>query len=117
MQGHPLSRQRGLSLIGLLLLGAVFAGVGLVGAQAFPTVVEFVAIKRAVEAAKTSDTMVDVRSAFDKAATINDIKSISGKDLIISGPNGNFKVSFAYNKEIPLFEPAYLLIKYEGHSK
>jgi hypothetical protein len=43
------------------------------------------------------------------------ISSLAGKDLeITQGTNGNLKVSFEYNKEIELFKPVYLLIKYRS---
>jgi hypothetical protein len=54
---------------------------------------------------------------FDKAAQIDDIKSISGKDLDVAKNNGRTTVSFAYSKEIHISGPAYLLLKYNGQTK
>ena len=61
--------------------------------------------------------MPEVRTIFDKAATIDDISSISGKDLDVSKNGDKVVVAFAYNKEIELFGPAFLLIKYTGRTK
>lgn len=115
---HPLkSRQRGISFIGLLVVGGVLVFGGVLLAQAFPTVVEFMAIQRAANKASSGTTVAEVRSAFDKAAQIDDISSISGRDLEVSKEGDKVVVSFAYSKEIHIAGPAYLLLKYNGRSK
>ena len=48
---------------------------------------------------------------YGKAIEIEqNISSITPKDLIIEQISGGYRVSFAYDKEIPFFGPAYLLI-------
>lgn len=111
------ARQRGLSIIGLIFVCGVLAVVGLVAAQAFPTYVEYQAVQKAVEKAKVGGNPAEVRQIFDKAAQVDDIKSITGKDLDVAKIGDKVKVRFAYNKEIHLTGPAYLLIKYAGESK
>ena len=62
--------------------------------------------------------MPEIRSAFDKQKDIEySITSISGKDLDITKENDKVVVRFAYEKEIELIDPVYLLIKYEGRSQ
>ena len=110
-------RQRGISLSGLLFVGGVIACVFLIGAQVAPTMIEFQAITKAATKAKSGNTVPEVRSIFDKAAQIDDIKSISGKDLVVSKEGDKTVVTFAYTREIHLAGPAYLLLKYDGRSK
>jgi hypothetical protein len=109
--------QRGLSFIGLLFVAGVLACLGVLGAQAFPTVVEYQAILKAADKAKAGNTVAEVRSIFDKAAQIDDIKSVTGKDLDVSKNGDKVVVKFAYTREIHMFGPAYLLLKYAGQSK
>lgn len=111
-------RQQGITLIGLLFVGAILAGVILVGAQVLPTFIEYQAVlKGAKKAAVDGTTVGEIRAAFDRAATIDQITSISGKDLdITKGSDGEPVVSFAYQREIHLVGPAYLTMKYEGTS-
>ncbi len=111
------SKQRGISLVGILFVGAVLAFSGVMAAQVFPTLLEFQAITKAANKAKEGTSVADVRVIFDKAAQIDDIKSISGKDLDVSKEGDKTVVSFAYNKEIHMGGPAYLLLKYTGKSK
>lgn len=111
------SRQRGISFMGLVFVMVVLALVGVLGAQALPTVVEYQAIVKAAEKSKTEGTVPGVRAAFDRAAQIDDIKSITGKDLDVTKNGDQVVVKFAYNREIHMFGPAYLLLKYTGQTK
>jgi hypothetical protein len=112
------STQRGISFIGLLFVAAVLAMAGVVAAQVFPTALEFMAIQKAAQkAALEGQTPVEIRMIFDKASVIDDIKSISGKDLDISKQGDKVVVAFSYEREIHLAGPAFLTMKYEGRSK
>ena len=111
------NKQRGISFIGLLFVGGVLAFGGIMAAQVFPTMVEFQAITKAASKAAAGGTVADVRAMFDRAAQVDDIRAISGKDLVVAKEGDKTVVSFAYNKEIHVGGPAYLLLKYVGRSK
>lgn len=110
------SRQRGISPITVIFILAVLGLVGAMLMQAFPSIVEYQAALKAINKVKDEGTVQQIRTAFDKAADINNITSISGKDLEISKDGDNTVVSFSYNKEFHMFGPAFLLLKYEGTS-
>ncbi|MFO1218952.1 MAG: DUF4845 domain-containing protein [Burkholderiaceae bacterium] len=112
--------QRGLSLIGLLFWAIVIGFVGYVLVRALPTLNEYLTIKSAVDkiAASSPPTVGEIRAQFDKQKEIEySIASISGKDLDITKENDKVVIRFAYNKEIELIAPVFLLIKYEGRSR
>lgn len=111
------SRQGGLSFIGLLLVAGVLASGGLVLVQVIPTLTEFQSIETAANKASAGTTVPEVRALFDKAASIEDIKSVTGKDLLITKEGDKVVVSFAYQREIHLGGPAYLTLKYSGRSR
>lgn len=112
------STQLGISFIGLLFVVGVLACLAVLGAQALPTAIEYQAIlKAAQKAASEGSTVIQVRQVFDRAADIDDIKSINGKDLEISKDGDKVLVKFAYNREIHMFGPAYLLLKYAGQGQ
>jgi len=111
------NKQRGISFFTLILLIAILASAGLIGAQAFPTVLEYQAAVKAINKAKEGGTVVEVRNIFDRAANIDNITSITGKDLEVTKNGDQVQVSFAYNKEIHMFGPAYLLLKYQATSR
>ena len=112
------TQQRGISLISLLFVGVVLAFGGVVGAQVVPTLLEYQAIMKAVnKVAAQGGTVAEIRTSFDKAQNIENFKAIGPKDLEISKNGDKVVVSFAYQKEIHLGGPAYLLLKYSGTSK
>jgi hypothetical protein len=110
-------QERGISVIGFLFVAAVLACTGVLAAQAVPTLIEFQAINKAANKASTGSTVAEVRAIFDRAAAIDDIKSISGKDLDVSKQGNKTVVAFAYTREIHMAGPAFLLLKYDGQSK
>jgi Domain of unknown function (DUF4845) len=110
------NKQRGASLIGILFVGGVLVFLGVIGAQVAPTYTEYLLIGKTVNKVKGGVSPAEVRSSFDKAAQIDDIKSITGKDLVFTQEGTKSVVSFAYTKEIHLAGPAYLQMKYAGSS-
>ena len=57
------SSQRGMSFITLVLLAALIISVFVVGAQVVPTGIEYVAAKRAIDRAKTGNTVAEIQQA------------------------------------------------------
>lgn len=111
-------RQRGISFIGLIFLVSVLAMVGVVSAQVFPTVMEFLAVgKAAQKAASEGQTPAQIRAVFTKLAAIDSIQSIRAEDLDITKEGDKVIVGYRYEREIHLTGPAYLTLKYEGQSK
>jgi Domain of unknown function (DUF4845) len=112
--------QRGISLLGLLFWAILIGMLALVALRVLPTVNEYLTIQRTVN--KIADqglgTVPEIRAAFERQKDIEySISSISGKDLKIAKENENIVIRFAYEKEIELMSPVFLLIKYEGHSR
>ncbi len=94
-----------LGLAGLLLL------------RAGPSVLEYWAIRKAVDAAAAvSDTPAELREHYDRVASVGFVDALQGKELQISGRGKEMQVSFSYQKKIPLFGPASLLIEYKANT-
>jgi type II secretory pathway pseudopilin PulG len=113
-------RQRGLSLIGLLVVGALIVFGALLAMKVVPSALEYNAIRSAVTkvASAGGTTVRDYQVAFDRYAAVDDITSITGKDLVIEKrQDGQTVVSFQYEKRIPLFGPASLVIDYRGSAQ
>ena len=110
------SKQRGVTFFGMLFVGAVIGILFIVGAKVAPTVIEYQSILKAVNSAKTGSSVAEVRRMFDKSQATGYFEAISGKDLVIEKIGDKNVVSFAYQKEIALAGPAFLLLKYEGKS-
>jgi hypothetical protein len=111
------SSQRGLTFLGLLFVGIILAFAGVVVAQLVPTYIEYIAVQKAVDKAAAGETVAEVRSIFDKASQIDDIRTISGKDLEVGKEGNKVVVSFAYERDVHLAGPAYIVMRYQGRSK
>ena len=112
--------QRGVTLFGLMFWAIVVGFTALVGMRVMPTLNEYFTIQKAVNriAHENVSTVGAVRQAFEKQKEVEySIQSIGGKDLNVTKENDKVMISFAYDKEIELLKPVYLLIKYEGRSK
>ena len=113
-------RQRGITLFGLLLWAIVVGFVALIVMKVLPTMNEYFTIQKAINkiAQEGGSSVPEIRAAFERTKEIEySISSISAKDLKITKENDKVVISFAYDKEIELMSPVYLLIKYEGRSK
>ena len=112
--------QRGITLFGLLFWAILIGIVVLVALKVLPTVNEYFTIQRAVDKAaqEGGTTVPQIRAAFDRQKDIEySISSISGKDLHITKEDDRVVIRYAYDKEIELMAPVFLVIKYEGRSK
>lgn len=114
-------RQRGLSLMGLLFWGVIVAVTAVVGMKVFPTVLEYYTVQRVVDriAAGNPSTVPQVRAEFDRVKAVEySIQSVNSSDLVVSKDNNDkVVIEFAWDKEIDVFGPVYLLIKYRGKSR
>ena len=110
--------QRGVTLFGLLFWAIVVGFFALVGMRVLPTLNEYFTIKRTINKITTEgSTVPEIRAAFERQKDIEySITSITSKDLSITKENDKVVVSFAYDKEVELMKPVYLLIKFEGRS-
>ena len=115
-----LTRQRGFSLFGMLFAAIIVGFVLLMAMRVFPSVNEYLTIRKVVTQIMRNNpsTAADVRNAFEKSREVEySISHITEKDLTIEpvGDTGTLRTSFAYNVEIPIFEPTvYILVKYSG---
>jgi len=113
----PARRQRGLSLFGMLFWAVLVGGGALLALKVYPSVQKYLTTRGAVDKVMRSDprpsTVPAIRSAFNRQRDIeytNDM--IKGEDLDIEAAGDGFRVGFAYDDEVELVAPVFLLIKY-----
>jgi hypothetical protein len=115
---HARQHQRGLSLIGLIFVGAIVAALMLIGFKIVPAINEYLAVDRAVQKIRNeASTVRDLRNAFDRYASIDDIHSISGKDLDITKDGDRIVISYAYDYSVPLLDNVRLVIDFSGSTR
>lgn len=106
-----LHSQRGLSITGLIVILGVIGLVAMLGLKVFPFIMEYQAAKAAIVSAKNAR---DVRpqTAFQKAADMNSITSITAKDLMVYKTPAGTEVAFDYEARVELFKDVSLLLHF-----
>lgn len=115
----PRRALRGLSLVGLLgwVMALCIVVLGLV--RVVPALLEYQTILGAVKRIATQGhaSVAEVRAAFDKQAQIDFTEvRVRGQDLDIHKEDERVVVAFAYEREVPLAGPVFLLFKFRGSS-
>ncbi len=111
--------RRGFTLISLLAWAMVVGFVGYLMVRILPTVMEFYTFQRAIDkiALNAPPTVGEIRRAFDKQKDVDYTSTaLNSSDLEITKEDDRVVISFAYDKEIEIFGPVSLLIKYRGRS-
>jgi hypothetical protein len=107
-----------MSLVGLIFVGLIVVALLALGFKLVPAVVEYIAIERAVQKIRNEGSTVrDIQAAFDRHATIDDITSISSRELDITKEGDRIVISYAYQKKIPILDNVSLVIDFSGTTK
>jgi len=112
--------QSGISLVGLLFWAILISVFALILMKVFPAVTEYRTIQSMVNKAARDGggTVPEIRASFARAASVEyGVTSITAKDLEITKEDDKVVVKFAYDREIELMAPVYLLLKFQGQSK
>lgn len=111
--------QSGVSLIGVMIGGAVLAALLLVGLKLIPVVSEYMGVKRSMTAVvgganPHTATVSELRSAFTKRAMVDDVTTITASDLDITKEDGRIVMSIEYSRKVKLFGNVSLLIDFSA---
>ena len=114
------TRQRGISITGLIVGVIILFVLALFGMKVIPSFMEFRTAKSGIDAIareKQGASVADIRRAFEARATIDDITSVKPTDLEITKEGSEIVIAFAYRKEVSLFGGVGLYIDYSAKSK
>ncbi len=112
------SKQTGLSLISVLIVGAFLAFVLLLGFRTVPAVNEYLSIKRILpliaEEGDAGMSIAEMRRSFDRRAQIDDIVSVTGTDLAIRKEAGKVVIDVQYSRTVPVAGNVSLLLDFDA---
>ena len=114
------NRQLGVSLMGLIVGAVILIFVLLLGMKTLPPYLEFFTAKKLiiqVANEQRGGTILDIRKAWQLKTAIEDVPSVSDKDLEITKEGGEVVISFAYRKEVPLFANVGVYMDFAASSK
>lgn len=101
-----MNRQRGVSVVGLILVGSLVAIIAMIGIKVAPAVIEYFTVVKILNAiVKSGDakgSVSDIRKSYDRRAAIDDTPSVTGADLEVSKSGGSVVISVSYSRKTPL---------------
>ncbi|MHB1175046.1 MAG: DUF4845 domain-containing protein [Sulfuriferula sp.] len=103
-----MQKQKGATLIGMLLVGIVIVFAAIVVMKIVPAYIEYFSVKKVFSAMAADPAMKDatsqeVRSSFARRSDAGYVTVVKPDDLDISRASGQLVVSAKYRVEKPLF--------------
>ena len=116
------SKQRGVSLSGLIIVLVVLISVALIGFKLVPPILEYNNIKRnlkaiasAPENANASRGQID--AAWSRYSLIDNIQNFTGQDIVMSKEGGVLVLSGSYSVKVPLFANVSVVLDFNPTSE
>jgi hypothetical protein len=111
-------KQKGLTLVSMVIVGAMIFFVLLIGMKLIPSYIEYFKVQNHLRELMRSPELRDgtpqaIRSAFDRRATIDDITVVTGKDLEIGGTPPNHTLGASWSSKVPLFGNVSAIIDFQ----
>ena len=111
-------RQRGLTLIGFVLVAAVIAIFVVVGARVTPAYIEYFSVQKSLEKTlaqvKDPTAQVDVRRTFERYLATDYIDSVSASDLEVTKEGNQITASVAWTRKLHLVGNMSLFLDFEA---
>ena len=114
------NRQLGLSIMALIFGSVVLILVLLLGMKTLPPYLEFFTAKKLITQIANEQrggSVLDIRKAWQLKTAVEDVPSVTDKDLEITKEGSEVVISFAYRKEVPLFGNVGVYMDFAGSSK
>lgn len=114
-------KQTGLGGLGTLLFVILLVIIAIVVIKAVPAYIEYAAVKRVLSNMSSAGelnaaSVKQIREAFDRRASIDNVERIRGSDLEITKEGGRAVVNANYQATIPLIANLSLLIDFSASS-
>ncbi len=115
-------QQRGVSFMGFILLVALGLFLVILGIKTVPAYIQNAQIASimqtiASDSVLQSSSIKDIKAAYDKRASLNDIDDVTAEDIEIDQEGGSLKLSASYKKTIPVAGNVSLLLEFNPSSK
>lgn len=110
------SGQRGMTLIGMLLLIIMLAFIALIAMKVVPLYVQYYTIKSTIESIRKEPqlaqmTTQDIQAGIQKRFDIGYVENVKARDLKIRSESGGRVLDLVYQDERPLFYGLSVILK------
>ena len=114
-------KQQGITFLGMLFVGALVALLAITAIRIVPAYTEFMTVEKVLKAMQKDplDTMTpkEIKTSFDKRASIDYITVVNSEDLIIErSDSGATVLSIEYQVVKPIIGNVSVLLDFSAHS-
>lgn len=99
-------KQRGMSLIQLIVTLGVLGFLGIMAAKLMPAYIEYFQVKKLFSAMEQNGdlkgTVRDIRRGYDTRNAIEDVKSVRGEDIEVSKEGGETVITATWSVKVPM---------------
>ncbi len=116
MKRESSERQRGLTVIGMLLLIVVLGFMALVAMKVIPMYIQYFTIKSTIESIRKEPQMAqmglaEIQIAIQKRFDIGYVDKITAKDLKLRNERNGRVLDLVYEDDQPLFYGLHIVLK------
>lgn len=109
-------RQRGMTVIGMLLLIIVIAFIALIGMKVVPMYIQYYSIKSTVESIRKEPQLAqmsaqDIHTGIQKRFDIGYVENVKASDLKVRNERGGRVIDLVYQDERELFYKLFVVLK------
>ncbi len=101
-----MGKQRGMTLISLIVTLGVLGFLAIMAAKLLPAYIEFFSVKKMMatmdQSGDLKGTVRDIRAAFDRRNAIEDVKNVRGEDLEITKEGGETVITANWSVKVPM---------------
>ena len=99
-------KQRGISLVGLIVTLAVIGFLAIMAAKLMPAYIDYFTVKKILasmeQAGDLKLSVREIRKSYETRNTIEDVKAVKGEDLEVTKEAGETVVSVSWSAKVPL---------------
>ena len=115
------ARQRGLTIVGFILVAAVVIIFAMVGFRVVPSYVEYYSVKKALDDTMRGDSvdpnnLQAFRSELTRRLQTSYVENVKATDAIIQRSGNQLTAELAWERRLHMFGNAYILLEFEAVS-
>lgn len=115
---NSLRKQRGMGMLGMLLIAIMVGFFIMVAIKAIPGYLEYltvrdIVIRAAEDFDRETDQISDIRLQLATFLNTNQVRNIDYKDIEIARKDGKTIIDASYEERIPLFWRVDMVMKYD----
>jgi hypothetical protein len=110
-------RQRGLSIIGFLLVSAVVIIFALVGFRVLPAYIEYYSVQKSLEqtlADQSNITPQDIRRSLERRISADYVDSVRASDVTVTKEGNQIVARLEWQKILHMVANASILLEFEA---